>query len=347
MMGRRIQMRQLTQIIALIALGVFWGASHEASAAEQRCNELGANCECSEPLNTNSYTEVSSAYWAANDTTTKKCNLEGIAGAIISNGSGFNFQAVSSGEALTRLPAAHTNTWVLKTLDGGGGQFNGHQFAATNTAHIAMRWYHYYSSNHAFNNDGGGCLNSGKFLQFGAGAPIGQHNGSPHLYGWGTTWAPGGIDCCIYGPGPSTFRDEGNAKLKGKWWRFEAHVFNTLPTGSVTKIKVYRKNVTDNTPEELFIDTTQVTSQPVSDNWSSTLATTIKPTSRISNIWTDWFRNGTCSGFQAVSHYLAASWDTDAGQRIGAAVEIEGGGDTTPPIPPTGLRISMLMEEGQ
>jgi hypothetical protein len=64
MMGRRIQMRQLTQIIALIVMGVFWGASNEASAAnEQRCTELGANCVCSEPLNTNTWTQPTASYF--------------------------------------------------------------------------------------------------------------------------------------------------------------------------------------------------------------------------------------------------------------------------------------------
>ena len=47
-----------------------------------------------------------------------------------------------------------------------------------------------------------------------------------------------------------------------------------------------------------------------------------------------------CKGFKALSHYLAASWDVDQGQRIGAATEIEGGGGgPTVPAPPTNLRV--------
>jgi len=101
-------------------------------------------------------------------------------------------------------------------------------------------------------------------------------------------------------------------------------VRNALPIGSVTIIEIYRRNVTDNLPEEKIIDTSIVTSQPVGNNWDIIRATTFKPISRINDIYIDSFRRDTCNGYVGFSHLLSAAWNTDAGQRIGAATEIEG-----------------------
>jgi hypothetical protein len=41
---------------------------------------------------------------------------------------------------------------------------------------------------------------------------------------------------------------------------------------------------------------------------------------------------GYCDGYYIMSHMAVAGWDTDSGQRIGAAEEIEGNGDSTAPV---------------
>ena len=51
------------------------------------------------------------------------------------------------------------------------------------------------------------------------------------------------------------------------------------------------------------------------------------------------YRQGTCGGWLGFSYYMMAGWDTDTGQRIGPAVEIEGGADTTAPGAPANLRL--------
>ena len=58
-MKRTVRERHLIPFI--IGLGIFWIANAEA-ANEQRCNDLGANCICSEPLNTTTYTQ-DTAWW--------------------------------------------------------------------------------------------------------------------------------------------------------------------------------------------------------------------------------------------------------------------------------------------
>jgi hypothetical protein len=57
------------------------------------------------------------------------------------------------------------------------------------------------------------------------------------------------------------------------------------------------------------------------------------------------YRQGVCRGYREFSHAMMARWATNAGQRIGAAVEVEGGGPATRPATPGGFRISSLYEK--
>ena len=148
------------------------------------------------------------------------------------------------------------------------------------------------------------------------------------MYSWTNTppWNLGaGFDCCWFGPGPTNVQGTyTSSRFRGKWFRFEVIVRNTLTTGGPTILEIYRKNVTDNTPEEKIIDTSMPTSQPVGQQWGTTQATTLKPGRQVNEIWFDLFRRDVCSGYVGVSHIMGAAWATDAGQRIGAAAEIEG-----------------------
>jgi hypothetical protein len=360
MMGRRIQMRRLTQILVLIVLGIFWGASNEAGAAnEQRCSELGANCVCSEPLNTSTYTSPTESYFDPADTTVsdKQCTrLGGFAGVTLEDGAGFRYVVESSGEMLTSLPPGHlAGLNILRTKTeaegnpGGGGQFIGHNFSGGNpTARRSFRFYMYWSPTYTLYDDGV-CLNSAKILQFGQppmlSALLSGAGGNYVFYGW-TGWNAN-PDCCLRGPGGNaSWGTYDPASIQGRWFRFEFIATNVLATGPITTLTVYMKNITDNRPEVLLINTTVPTTQPVGDHWTSTLATTLKPASGLAldEMYIDAFRNGTCAGYKGFSHLLLAAWNTDAGQRIGAAVEVEGG---TRPPPPSNLIIITPTEGGQ
>lgn len=333
-----------TRLLFACLLGTFVGFATDSYAEEQRCKELGANCVCSEPLNTNSYSLVPGTDWGYNpaDSTTKECAIEGFAGGVIEDNA-FRYTAVSSGEAINALPAGHTNTWILRTFDGAGGQFIGTQFPTTPTARIAFRGYRYWSSTYSFTNQVANCENSSKIIQFGNAGPIlDGPSGSHQLYSWTNTpsWFPGSnppFDCCWFGPGPTNVQGTYTPALfRGKWFRFEVIVRNTTTTGQ-TIIEIYRKNVTDNTAEQKIIDTSIATSQPVGDQWTQTIADNLSPGGQVREIWFDLFRRDAgCTGFVGMSHITAAAWSTDAGQRIGAAVEIEGG-TGSPPSAPTGL----------
>lgn len=352
MMGRRIQMRQLTQIIALVALGIFWGASNEALAAnESRCNQLGANCNCSEPMNTATWSDVLNATWFNPADTTvsdKQCaSSNAIKGGFYETGAGsLNLQVASSGEALTNLPSGHTNNYVVRTNDGiGYGFFAGNFEASMPTARRSVRYYHYWSTNYSFVNEVTGCTNSNKYMEFGASSVAGPMftvvGGTWSLYGvntvfnWNRT-----IDCCV-GPGPGNYANgPGTSALKGKWYRIEIITHNAAPTGPGTYFEVFIKNVTDNGPELQILDTSQAANYLLG-NWDVNFTTNLHPIANIDFMSINTYRAGTCTGFQAYSHYITAAWSTDAGQRIGAAVEVEGGGGGTnpPPAAPVGLII--------
>jgi hypothetical protein len=361
MMGKRIQMRQLTQIIALVVLGIFWGSSNEAGAAvEQRCDALGANCICSEPMNTNNWVNTGDGqHFNPADTTSsdKQCgDFDGVANAPLASGSGLQVTGVNSGVDVSALPAAHTVTWVARGDSNNGSQLGHRAAAGAPTARRSIRFYKYWSTDYvAQSNSNSGC-NGNKLVQMGPSFPQGPlfatEGGDWTLQdintglGWNQS-----VDCCN-GPGPGN-TDSGPSLtgLRGKWWRVEIITHNANTTGPGTYFETYIKNVTDNGPELHILDTSQTLNGGVGNTWGTAQATGLHPTGTINSMTINLFRApnaAPCTGFASYSHFLYAAWSTDAGQRIGAAVEIEGGGgNTTPPVPPTNLTVTKLMEEGQ
>jgi hypothetical protein len=100
-------------------------------------------------------------------------------------------------------------------------------------------------------------------------------------------------------------------------------------------VQLYLKNVTDNAAERLVIDTYGSSydgPNPYVPHDDFTLP------SPLAVMYPSLFREtrtpGTvCKGYNALSYYMLAGWDTDVGQRIGPALEIER--DATPPAAPT------------
>ena len=318
-------------LIVLSLSSTVWAAGNEA-----RCDELGANCICSSPLNSASggYSNASGPnYIKENSVTTKTCDIDGIADAILSTGGSFGdtYTTANSGESITALPAGHSISNILRTFDGEGGGFAGHNFAGGDpSARRAMRFYKYYSTDYDW--VGGACLNGNKIAQLmnnggaGGGPIFTETAGTWSFYAVEISegWSQNGGGCCD-GPGPGESATPPTlSSLRGKWIRYEVILHNATTSGH-SWFEVYLKNVTDNTAEIRLIDSS-VAKDFGSANWTSTLATTISQSSNHVDFLIDMFRNGTCAGFAGFSHYLAAAWSTDAGQRIGAATEIEGGG---------------------
>ena len=345
----------MNAIVLLWAVVLFAPAPVQA-ANSLRCIELGVNCIADEPLNTNSIPNVLSNSWFNPADTTgsdKQASSSGvIAGGAIETFGGLPFTSVSAGEDINALPAGHTITWMQRTPEGGGSGAVSHKMpGGTPTAIMAFRFYRYYSLAHGWTGDGaGGNCNSGKLFQGGTnGAFSGfyfdmfrtdtsmQTIGTS--YGWnlshdGSRPTPGFAAAQALGfPGT----------VRGKLWRVEILIHNNAPGGVPTWFELYAKNVTDNTQELRVIDSR--VSCVGCGNWVTPYTDGLHVTATQTEFTDNLFRSNNgdaCPGFISTTHHLWAAWNTDAGQRIGAAVEVEGsgGGDTTPPVTPRNPRIA-------
>ncbi len=304
------------------------GSAFLSAGAEQRCNELGANCVCSEPFNTDTLAQSGSFWLNPADSATKEC-IHGSA-AIEANPLS-TVRAVNDPLMLNALPSGHSINFAVGGPDGQNVDaifWIGHdQIGGQFIKRAAFRFYVYFSPNYQFKGEGG-CQNS----KFGGlpGGTVDVSFGQVHIYGFGSyTYnnTQSVIDCCFTGPPTSPADSFGPGTWRGKWWRVEGIIINRAggPSPNGLAWKMYVKNITDNGPELKIID-----------------STIVDPTVGPQNAWLGWddltppggqrqdvfhinmYRQDTCNGYRAVSHMLLAGWDTNAGQRIGSAAEIEG-----------------------
>jgi len=117
-------------------------------------------------------------------------------------------------------------------------------------------------------------------------------------------------DCCSGALGQALTIGE----IRGKWIRYELVILNR--GGPAFDEILYFKNITDNLPEV--------------ELWQLSMAgqlndgTNLQPPGILNQLHSEMYRQGSCLGFGATSHFMIAGWDTDEGQRIGGAYEIEG-----------------------
>lgn len=301
-------------------------------AEEQRCNELGANCVCSERFNTNALPKVSGSWYNPADSTTKECSTTNpsiLGGAIERNAS--DLYGSNDSTVLGALPAGYNVSYFVRGPEGHLGIFfAGHKFGSQFVKRSAARYYIYHSPNYQFAQEGV-CTNS-KMAQFDGGALLDKSFGTVHMYNF-TSWTPA-QDCCFNGPGPDQMAVN-KADWRGKWWRVEIVFTNRAGGNPGFVAKVYMKNVTDNGPELTVVDTSAPGTQLNTSN-------SLTPPVRMDKMHINNYRETGCKGWLGMSHYMAAGWDTDQGQRIGPAYEIEGGGNPTPTLsPPSNLKINL------
>lgn len=294
-----------------------------AQAEEQRCTELGASCVCSEPLNTTTFAGGPD-FWNPADSTTKQCSVESgsSGGAIVRTSNTITSSADAT--ALAALPGGHSVSRFVRANDNHTGTFylgNGVPVSSS-FVRLAARWYIWHTPTFDFKEEGS-CENS-KIAQFDNNA-LADHTVSFHTYSY-TDFKPS-IDCCVTGPGPNSFIP--TSQMKGKWWRWEFVMTNR--SGPNFDLKMYGKNVTDDGPELTILDLS-----------ANKAVANLTPPSLMSAILSNNHRysgSGSCRGWIGISHYMMAGWTTNAGQRIGLALEIESPGSIPPP---TNLRVSEL-----
>lgn len=345
--------RLVLHILAMGVLGLIWVAGTEA--AEQRCDELGVNCVCSEPFLMTGFTKnVDSAFWNPTDTTTKECGYE-VAGHPISRVAQ-DIKAQTDATALARL-----GNKIPRFVSSGagaagiffiGGDINASALGSTYNARMAVRFYTYYSPDYNFRDDTPACHS--KFLQGSVGSwHLENFQGDIHMYNftggnWRTTsgsYFP--RDCCWTTPGAALTLN--NNDWKGHWFRVE--VVTTNRSGPGWRTIVYMKDVTTGVTKvnggNEFVATDTYGTATGPQDWTTAFNQQIISSPRQLPMVVNLYREvgaGSCSGWRGVSHFMMAGWDTDASQRIGGAAEIEGtsgggGGSSLPPTP-TNLRFN-------
>ena len=156
------------------------------SGMEQKCGELGGNCVCSEPLNTNILTPVGSSWYNPADSTVNQCTTEGLSGGAITRNSNDIFGSNDS-VARSALPAGNTVNYVVRGPDGHiGTWFVGHGLMPTSKPRLAARFYIYHSPDFEFAGDGL-CQNS-KLMEFGSDTRLDKSFGIVHTYNF-LTWS--------------------------------------------------------------------------------------------------------------------------------------------------------------
>ncbi len=327
-------------------------------ATEQRCTELGVNCVCSEPFNTATFASISwsggactggGCYFNPSDSTVKECSYE-VSGYPIATYS--DFHGSNNATALSRLPAGNTVQRVAARGEGAagtwwlGGNLISEGLGATYNARMSIRFYAYHSPNYNFRDDNPPCHS--KFLQ---GSPGAWHwenyTGDIHMYNFtASNWGPASFfprDCCFGAPGVQVALD--NSSWQGHWFFVEAVVVNR--SGPGLRHILYMRDITNgvtkvnNGVEFVASDWFGTAGGP--DPWTSAFNTQITSSPRQIPMQINGYREagqGACSGWRGYSHMMIAGWGTDAGQRIGAAREVEGaGGSVTVPSAPTNLLV--------
>jgi hypothetical protein len=303
---------RFARVACLIGLVLELLSTAFASAAERRCSELRENCVCSEPLN-GTLRRVGNSWYNPNDSESQECTVENFQdpaarGAALTRNSD-DLKPTNESSILGALPAGHKIATVIRAPEKYSGLwFLGHYFGSDDNfrKRMAVRWYRYYSPNYEMSQaDNPACAQRGKLTE--AHINFTSLGGGFSAYNF-LNWTPNGRDCCGYvQTSYPTIR-----QLKGKWWRIEYVMINRNGPGHNSLL--YVKNVTDNSPERLVFDFSRLSF------WSPQFT----PPVPARELRASQYAEGTCAGFAAVSHFMAAGWDTDTGQRIGPAYEIEG-----------------------
>jgi hypothetical protein len=387
--------KQALALATILLAGLSFNTyGYNSGGSEDRCDALGAVCFCSEPFNTQTYAHIGCCDNNPADTTAKQCNYSGSSGNAIEmfNDAGGNELPIGAPLQSSVLPNKKAEAlYYLRGNRNGNGTGNnggtGHfsfnvgdrsVAPAGKQEKICARWYLYHSDtrrgdaqNHWFGQgDGTSCQQATKMIH-----GSGWQNGNSYITSnnaertietdgwinsfWGTSggvlsssplWSPAGQLAC--GPGTSNL-------WCGNWIRLEmcADKAAGASNNDGARFRLYWKNITDNTPERLIMDT--YADGP--DNASH--AANGNQNLLIGSVYSDFglnnYRQATssqgCQGWRGVSHYMIATWgasdlspgydqfsnastELDCGlnckNRIGAAAELEGGGGPRP-MPPS------------
>lgn len=244
---------------------------------------------------------------------------------------------------------------------GGGSSMStfylGHFYITLGSAkRLALRWYEYHSPDYELAEQGSNGCSNGKTTWFGEAGGMGPRaammtasGATPTSYMYAYTRANGWESSYAdywyafhqgYAPRPGSAVNYNS--MRGKWTRMEQIIRRPRAVDSATSgfdTSLYMTNVTDGgtTVEDIRLSSGCTGCQIVGgvNNQNFTWTTAFRNTFDIQDIHVENYRaaenapNIGCAGWMAYAYVAVAKWDTDAGQMIGAASEIEGGGGQT------------------
>lgn len=328
-------------------------------AMEQWCSDNPSNCYASDTYQSTSYTQVSGQpyFFLGDQVGTKPFHYydngaQSFPNSVSGNNNVFSAGYVISTDAtvLNLLPNRDAGSVqrFLRRSDAaapdGVFRWGENNINVSSVKRMALRWYMYHTPTFDWAYEGPTCTN-GKIAHIGVATwgispfiTLTVLHGNVPVYDLGdgslewhsdTYSGWGGFDPAP-GPGntmaPSTWR--------GIWTRHEIVVRRPAVADSNAgnlgfDYSYFVKDVTNDTAEvevhRLSSSCTGCLYGPANWVWD----TGVYPSENITKIHIEGYRADDCRGWQGWMYSAFATWSTDAGQRIGAASEVEGGSGST------------------
>lgn len=336
---------------AAVCVGVvIWASQATAVGPELRCTELGSNCVCSEPMNVNDGAAVQVG-WNPSDSVTKECHY--------SSGSETGFLGGAAGVSADRLNPKATSSlsyggpappsYVIEMLEG-YNNLRVQDIGTSEKRHCA-RWYERFGNQFICSVDdefGPGCGlgpygvggkmfdstdtaggNTGNQLLIAATTASNQHCGGPGYCGPFRMDIDGdNVEGNLPSIGPDKCRADSSGN--GGWCRIEQCIEST--DGTTIRSPGNRRYTVRVTPL-------------ANPSAQETIATPSIHYNTGTNYWkfNNWNDQEGERARLEVSYYMDAGWNTAAGQWIGPAYEIEGGGSVVTPPSPTAPPAPVLL----
>lgn len=288
-------------VLAAIALGpILVVAAAPAWAQEQRCQELGTACACSEPLDTSSFATVNDRWVNPSDSpSATQCEGE------LGNGASWYPEAFASPEPESGMPGGNTVNRVWRNTGIGVSHLTG-STPRSNSKRMCIR--HYFNLSSDYSAAVGSACHANKLTQAGFGNS--SHVISGQRFST-STWSLTAHNFSKIGDS-HRLAEQGSLSLddcRNTWCRAEICLSGDLAQGDGIYAEGYVERVSDGKRK----------------TWVRTFLGDSDGSSAQRPWIANMYRGGSCNGDRAFSHAMQAEWTTDAGQFIGAAYEVEGG----------------------
>lgn len=315
------------RVLLLLSAGsLAFAMAAPAAAQEQRCNELGSNCLCSEPLQDTTTRSIRDRHDFADSPDAKECKPYETSSSRVRTINEFG------------MPAGNTVDRVLEIPEDGASVnwIRGEESAPSSTKRMCVRYYATYDENFSgVGQNGAGCPSErNKMVQFGfqganvqlqeAVNPQGCHGPGTANPDYQPIYLTNTAISNYYLRNASGDYATFDKCWKGTGWcRVEVCVAGDIASGQNVYTEARMTMLSDG---DVYSARQGNRTNMGNFGGGQTGADLYHGQGPIGGL-----------GGYYISHFMQASWSSDSGQWIGAANEIEsggGGGGVTPPPPP-------------